>query len=52
MPKAITLAYLRKTTTQKKKYANVLNRPITLMRKNIEYEDGEFVSEDLVIVTD
>ncbi len=46
------LAYLRKTTTQKEKYAEVLNRPITLMRKNIEYEGGEFVTEDLIIVTD
>ncbi|MEM9478194.1 MAG: hypothetical protein AAGA58_00885 [Verrucomicrobiota bacterium] len=46
------LAYLRETTTQKEKYAEILGKPITVMRKNIEFVDGEFLMEDLTIVTD
>ena len=46
------LAYLRESTTRKEIYAEILSKPISLMRKNIEYKDGEFHTEDLEIVTD
>ena len=48
---SVLLAYLRESTTRKEVYAEILAKPISLMRKNIHYKDGEFLTEDIEIVT-